>query len=104
MKVGIHVDRKCPQLKDMATLHLKITTRLPSTEFVSERTATNRLEDFVINNFIPHEVVINQDSKCIEFAIETYLNFDLHHVSVDMSAEEEKELMESLAVMDDPSI
>ena len=102
MKVGVHVDHKCPQLKDMARLHLKITTRLPSTEFVSVRTATNHLEDFVINNFIPHEVVINQYSKCIEFAIETYLNFDLQHLSVDMSPEEEKELMNSLAVIDDP--
>lgn len=102
MKVCVHVDRKCPQLKGMATLHLKITTRLPSTEFVSVRTATNQLEDFVINNFIPHEVVINQSSKCIEFAIETYLNFDLQHVSVHMSADEEKELIASLAVLDDP--
>lgn len=99
LEVGVRVDHKCPQLKDMATLHLKITTRLPSTEFVSVRTATNPLEDFVINNFIPHEVVINQNSKFIEFVVETYLNFDLPHVSVSMSKEEEK-LMNSLMVMD----
>ena len=101
MKVGVRVDHKCPQLKEMATLHIKITTKLPATEFVSVRTASNRLEDFTITNFIPHEVIINQYSKHVEFVIEAYLNFDLHHISMDMSEAEEKELMSSLSVIDD---
>ena len=101
MKVGVRLDQKCAHLREMATLHLKITTSLPPTDFVTVKTASGSLEDFVINDFIPFDVVINQDSKNVEFLIEAYLNFDLHHVRKDMSMEEEKELMDSLTPLDD---
>ena len=94
--VGVHVDRECPQLKEMATLHLKITSRFPPTEFVTVKTAANRLEDFVLYDFIPHDVVINQNSKNVELCIQTYLTF----VNAGVSEEEEKKIMDSMDLED----
>ena len=90
--VGVHVDRGCPQLKEMATLHLKITSRFPPTEFVTVKTAANRLEDFVLYDFIPHDVVISHNSKNVELCIQTYLTF----VNAGVSEEEEKKIMDSM--------
>ena len=101
MRVCVNLDQRCAPLRDMATVHLKITASLPPTDFVTVKTASNALEDFVINDFIPFDVIINTNAKNVEFTIEAYLNFDLHHVRKDLSFEEEKELIDSLKPLDD---
>ena len=96
MKVCVHVDEKASQLREMAVLHLRITTKLPPTEFITVRDASNSLEDFVINDFIPHDIIINHGSKSVEFMIEAYLTHDRGN----MSAADEQ-LMNSCTVIDD---
>ena len=95
MRVCVRVDPKM-YLRDMAIVHLKITTRLPPGEFVTVRTASNSLEDFVLNDFIPHDVIINQGSKNVEFLIEAYLTYD--GLKPDTEA---KELIDSITALDD---
>lgn len=92
MKVSVHVDQKCPQLKEMALLHLKITTTLPHTDFVTVKTVSNQLEDFVVNDFVPHEIIINQACKNVDFSIEAYLTFG----SLDLSEADEEELLKMI--------
>ena len=75
MRVCARVDQEM-YLKDVATVHLKVTTKLPPGEFVTVRTAANKLEDFVLSNLIPHDIIINQSSKNVEFLIEAYLTYD----------------------------
>ena len=98
MRVCVRVDPKM-YLKDMATVHLKVTTRLPPGEFVTVRTAANSLEDFVLNDFIPHDIIISQTSKNVEFLIEAYLTYD--SVTVDMPDTKTEELMDSITALDD---
>ena len=94
MRVCVRVDPKM-YLKDMAVVHLKITTKLPPGGFITVRTASNCLEDFVLNDFIPHDIIINQSSKNVEFLIEAYLTYD--HIKVDKA----KELMNSITTLDE---
>ena len=98
MKVCVRVDPKM-YLKDMATVHLKVTTRLPPGEFVTVRTAANSLEDFVLNDFIPHDIVINENSKIVEFLVEAYLTYD--GLKTDMPDTEADDLMDSITALDD---
>ena len=99
MRVCVRIDPKM-YLKDMATIHLKITTRLPPGEFVTVRTASNSLEEFVLYDFIPHDIIINQGSKNVEFLIEAYLTYD--SVQVDVADDGgDKELMGSVTVIED---
>ena len=97
MRVCVRVDSKM-YLKDMAAVHLRITTKLPPSEFVTVRTTSNSLEDFVLNDFIPHDIIINQTSKNVEFLIEAYLTYDT--VRGERSAAE-KEFMDSLTLIED---
>ena len=100
MRVCVRVDSKM-FLKDVAKVHLKVTTRLPPGEFVTVRTASNSLEDFVLNDFIPHDIIINESSKIVEFLIEAYLTYD--GISVDMPDAEAKDLIDSITALDDAS-
>ena len=86
-------------LKDMAVVHLKITTKLPPGEFITIRMASNSLEDFVLDDFIPHDIIINQGSKNVEFLIEAYLTYD--YIKVDMLDTKAKELMDSITPLDE---
>jgi hypothetical protein len=86
-------------LKDVATVHLKVTTRLPPGEFVTVRTAANSLEDFVLNDFIPHDIIINQTSKMVEFLIEAYLTYDGGKVV--MPDTKGEELIDSITALSD---
>ena len=98
MRVCVRVNPKM-YLRDMAIVHLQITTRLPPGEFITVRTASNSLEDFILNDFIPHDIVINQGSKNVEFLIEAYLTYD--GLKVDMPDTEAKELIDSITALDD---
>ena len=99
MRVCVRVDPRM-YLRDMATVHLKVTTRFPPGEFVTVRTAANSLEDFVLNDFIPHDIVISETSKTVEFLIEAYLTYD--NVTVDNIPDTNTdELIDSITALDD---
>ena len=77
MTVKVDVNKRSKQMREMAQLHLRITSQTEGgTEFLSAKTERNKLETFVIYDFLPHSIVKDSHAKHVEFCVEAYLTHE----------------------------
>ena len=83
--VLVKVEERCRQLKDTAMLNLLVATRMGKVgqeEFISGKETKKPLDNFVLNDFMPHEVLRQCQSNFIEMEAEAFLTFDREDINV----------------------
>ena len=76
LEVTVTVKQRCSELKEMAQLKMNIKTRIGK-EFISVKELTQRLENFLVHDFLPHEVVQQTHGKYTEIEFEGSISFDI---------------------------
>ena len=76
LEVTVTVKQRCSELKEMAQLKMNIKTQIGK-EFISVKELTQRLENFLVHDFLPHEVVQQTHGKYAEIEFEGSISFDI---------------------------
>ena len=76
LEVTVTVKQGCSELKEMAQLKMNIKTQIGE-EFISVKELTQRLENFLVHDFLPHEVVQQTHGKYTEIEFEGSISFNI---------------------------
>ena len=76
LEVTVTVKQGCSELKEMAQLKMNIKTQIGE-EFISVKELTQRLENFLVHDFLPHEVVQQTHGKYTEIEFVGSISFDI---------------------------
>ena len=76
LEVAVTVRQRCSELKEMAQLRMDIKTQIGQ-EFVSVKELTQRLENFLVHDFLPHEIIQQTHAKYTEIEFEGCIIFDI---------------------------
>ena len=76
LEVTVTVKQGCSELKEMAQLKMNIKTQIGE-EFISVKELTQRLENFLVHDFLPHEVVQQTHGKYTEIEFVASISFDI---------------------------
>ncbi len=78
MTLGILIE-SVPQVQDTAMINLTLLTRIgpeDQEEFLSSKELKRNLENFVVYDFMPHEIVKCCHAKYVEIFVSAHLVFD----------------------------
>ena len=76
LEVTVTVKQGCSELKEMAQLKMNIKIQIGD-EFISVKELTQRLENFLVHDFLPHEVVQQTHGKYTGIEFEGSISFDI---------------------------
>lgn len=73
LEVLVKVERRCSELKEMAQLRLSINI-LIGKNLVSAKQPTQPLEDFIVYDFLPHEIITQTHARHIDMQFEGWIS------------------------------
>jgi len=75
LEVLVTVERRCLELTEIARLRMNVKI-LIGEELVSVKELTQRLVNFTVHDFIPHEIITRTHAKHIDMQFEGYIIYD----------------------------
>jgi len=75
LEVLVTVERRCLELTEIARLRMNVKI-LIGEELVSVKELTQRLVNFTVHDFIPHEIITRSHAKHIDMQFEGYIIYD----------------------------
>lgn len=83
VSLEVLVECRSSDLKLLGTLNLDVLTSMQERrEFVSSKSIQNPLKNFVIHDFLPHEVVTHGKCQFIHFTVEAFISFGAPDIAV----------------------
>jgi len=73
LEVLVKVERKCSELKEIAQLKLNSNTVIGK-KLVSAKQLTRPLENFIVYDFLPHEIITQTHARHIDMQFEGFIN------------------------------